>query len=66
MTARRLTKEGIELLKGWILIDGDTGEIVCKRCGECEKPKLPMPIDAFIKFCQYFGEKHKFCNDDNA
>ena len=47
----------------WIYFDGETGEIYCKICGEREKPKLPIPIDAFIKWSEYFGLKHKFCKE---
>jgi hypothetical protein len=48
-------------IPSWILIDGNTGDAVCERCGTREKVPLPMPITAFVKWAEYFGEKHKMC-----
>lgn len=47
----------------WIFMDSDTQEIYCARCLEREKPKLPMPISAFIKFNEYFGDRHQYCKE---
>ena len=48
-------------IPNWIFIDSETSEVYCERCGEREKPKLPMPITSFVKWSEYFGDKHKFC-----
>jgi len=45
----------------WTFMDGNTQEVYCDRCGAREKPRLPMPVDAFIKWIAYFNEKHKYC-----
>jgi len=47
----------------WIILDGNSGEAVCLRCGDREAPRLPMPIDAFLKWGEYIGLKHKFCEE---
>lgn len=43
----------------WIVMGGDGA--LCKRCGGTERPPLPMSIDAFVKWGDYFGEKHRWC-----
>ena len=49
-------------IPNWIIIDANTQETMCKRCGESEKlPKFPIVSEAFIKWSKYFGEKHKYC-----
>lgn len=45
----------------WVFLDGTTGEVFCDRCGQREKMPLPMPISSMVKWCEYFGDKHKFC-----
>ncbi|MFH0878118.1 MAG: hypothetical protein V2A34_00245, partial [Lentisphaerota bacterium] len=45
----------------WIVMDCNTSEVVCKRCGERETPKYPIPVDAFTKWIEYFVARHKFC-----
>ncbi len=45
----------------WIFMEGN--EAVCRRCGAREACPLPMPIEAFLKWGEYFGEKHKFCKE---
>jgi len=47
----------------WIIIEGSPGEAVCRRCGEREAPRLPMSIDAFVKWLEYFGKKHSLCKE---
>ena len=45
----------------WITVYAETNEVHCEYCGEREHFKLPMPISSFVKWCKYFGDKHKFC-----
>jgi hypothetical protein len=47
----------------WIFISGRTGEAFCGRCGKGERVPLPLSIDAFVKWSEYFGEKHKGCEE---
>jgi hypothetical protein len=51
----------VKKIPPWILAKGNG--VICNRCGEFEKIPLPMPIDAFTPWCQYFGEKHKYCKE---
>lgn len=53
-------------IPSWIRVDGTTGETYCERCGEREKPKLPMPISSYVKWSEYFGDKHKFRKESAA
>ena len=48
-------------IPAWIVMDDRTMEIRCDRCRETETPKMPMPVTSFVKWCEYFGDKHKFC-----
>jgi hypothetical protein len=45
----------------WIFIDTRTSEAVCERCGQRERLPLPALITSFVKWCEYFGDRHKFC-----
>jgi hypothetical protein len=45
----------------WIFIDAKTSEAFCERCGGREKIPMPLPITAFVKWSEYFGDRHKFC-----
>lgn len=45
----------------WIVLDFTTGNMRCEHCGKIEKVPLPMPISSFVKWSEYFGDKHKFC-----
>ena len=47
----------------WIFIDSQTSEAICNRCGQRERPPLPAPITSFMKWCEYFGDRHKFCRE---
>ncbi|MFH1731123.1 MAG: hypothetical protein ABIF82_05685 [Planctomycetota bacterium] len=53
MSARKIPK--------WIVIDANTSEAVCERCGQRERAPLPAPISSFVKWCESFGDKHKLC-----
>jgi hypothetical protein len=44
----------------WIYMDG-CEEVICKHCGEVERPRLPMLLEAFLKWSASIGEKHKYC-----
>jgi hypothetical protein len=48
-------------ISNWVFIDTQTNEAFCKRCGQRERPPLPAPISTFVKWCEYFGDKHKGC-----
>ncbi len=48
-------------IPNWVFIDTQTNEAFCKRCGQRERPPLPAPISTFVKWCEYFGDKHKGC-----
>jgi hypothetical protein len=50
----------------WIVCKSGTGAAVCERCGESETPKLPMSVDAFVKWTRYFIAKHKDCKERAA
>jgi hypothetical protein len=45
----------------WIKLDCRDSSVFCERCGKREIPKLPMPVSSFAKWCEYFGDMHKFC-----
>ncbi len=45
----------------WIFLDTKTGEACCERCRQRELPPLPAPVTSFVKWCEYFGDRHKFC-----
>ena len=45
----------------WIFIDAKTSEAFCERCGQRERLPLPAPITAFVKWAEYFGDKHNCC-----
>lgn len=48
----------------WIFIDSNTSEMYCDRCKEREKPILPMPVTAFVRWSEYFGDRHKYCKEN--
>jgi hypothetical protein len=48
-------------IPNWVFIDTQTNEAFCKRCGQRERPPLPAPISTFVKWCEYFGDKHNGC-----
>jgi hypothetical protein len=48
-------------IPNWVFIDTETNEACCKRCGQRERPPLPATISTFVKWCEYFGDKHKGC-----
>lgn len=50
-------------IEPYIFIDGHTGETYCERCGYREKLKLPVSVDAFIKWSEYFSLSHKDCKE---
>ena len=45
----------------WIVMGGEGA--LCRRCGETEKIPLPMVVDAFGKWAEYFIEKHRYCRE---
>lgn len=47
----------------WVMIDGNTGEAVCERCGTREKIPLPMPVTAFTDWAKSYGSKHLYCKE---
>ena len=47
----------------WVGVDFRTSEAVCERCGRKEKLPLPAPVTSFAKWCEYFGDRHKFCKE---
>ena len=51
-------------IPAWLFMKGDSAR--CDRCGETETPGLPMPINAFCKWVEYFGEKHRYCEPKSA
>jgi hypothetical protein len=48
-------------IPNWIILDGMTSEAVCTHCSQRERLPLPMPISSMSKWCEYFGDRHKFC-----
>ena len=53
------------MIPRWIIIDADANIQLCERCGAIEKlPQMPISIDEFIKWSEYFGEKHKNCKEE--
>ena len=50
----------------WITVEAATNEVHCEHCGEREHFKLPMPLSSFVKWCGYFGDKHKHCNHPSS
>lgn len=46
----------------WIYFySGGTPHAKCERCKQSEPVPLPMLISAFVKWSEYFGDKHRFC-----
>ena len=45
----------------WVMVSNGADSVKCTRCGAMEKVPLPMPISSFVKWCEYFGDKHKYC-----
>ncbi len=42
-------------------VDAGTQEVFCEICGKKEKLKLPLSIEALVKFIEYFNEQHRHC-----
>jgi len=49
----------------YVVVDGNTNEIVCENCGERQKLKMPMSIDIFSRVCRFFIDSHKGCINVN-
>jgi hypothetical protein len=48
----------------WVIMGPEPYFATCQRCGKQEPmPELPMPLDAFPKFCEYVVAKHQFCRE---
>lgn len=48
----------------WRTGDGsrDDGGAYCERCGvEDPRPPMPLPVSAFVKWCEYVLERHRGC-----
>jgi hypothetical protein len=47
----------------WIMLDGKTSEAHCTRCDRSERLPLPATIDTVVKWCEYFGTRHRDCTE---
>lgn len=52
----------------WVVIDSQTGEWKCLRCGQVRTTKqvnamLPLSIDGFCKLLEAFSVSHKHCQE---
>jgi len=50
----------------WVKVGPEPYLAHCERCGvSIDKPALPTPIPAFVKYCEYAGEAHRFCQEED-
>ena len=48
----------------WVKLGPDPYLATCERCGgTIDKPPLPTPIPAFVKYCEYATEAHRLCQE---
>ena len=46
----------------WVKMGPEPYLATCERCGETvEKPRLPTPLRAFVKYLEYAIEEHRLC-----
>ena len=50
-------------IPAWIMLDARTSEAHCTRCDQRERVPLPATIDTFLKWCEYFGTRHRHCTE---
>lgn len=49
----------------WVICGPDPYLATCQRCGaHVDKPKLPMPLSAFVKYMEYAVELHHYCKEN--
>lgn len=44
-----------------VLAKGEPARYECRRCGDMRIPKVPAPVDDFVRECQEFVERHSKC-----
>ncbi len=52
----------------WVVIDTDTGEWRCNRCGAKRTPQqingmLPLSVKGFCKMMEAFSDSHRLCQE---
>jgi len=45
----------------WCVCGPGNNQVQCLRCGAVENIPVPLSIEAFAKWGQYFQEKHRHC-----
>jgi len=46
----------------WVTMGPEPYLATCVRCGgHIDKPKLPLPVAAFVKYSEYAIELHRHC-----
>ena len=48
----------------WVKVGPEPYLAHCERCGvSIDKPALPTPIPAFVKYCEWATEAHRLCQE---
>lgn len=45
----------------WCVCGPGENQVQCLRCGEMESIPVPIPVKAFVRWSEYFQEKHRHC-----